>query len=86
MVDITLNNVETTENSYLSLKARDNVNVNSGVTEQKDESNSQSLKLTAGASSGCGVMAGAVVQVLVQVCLVAIMNQTQNQQVTLIAY
>ncbi|WP_208937347.1 YopT-type cysteine protease domain-containing protein [[Haemophilus] ducreyi] len=56
--DITLNNVETTENSYLSLKARDNVNVNSGVTEQKDESNSQSLKLTAGASSGCGVMAG----------------------------
>ncbi|MGZ3096410.1 YopT-type cysteine protease domain-containing protein [[Haemophilus] ducreyi] len=56
--DITLNNVETTENSHLSLKARDNVNVNSGVTEQKDESNSQSLKVTAGASSGCGVMAG----------------------------
>ncbi|WGE90215.1 YopT-type cysteine protease domain-containing protein [Actinobacillus arthritidis] len=55
--DIELNNVETTEDSQLSLKAKENVNVNSGVTDTSETAISVTAKGTRGVSAGCGVMA-----------------------------
>lgn len=56
--DITLNNVESTEDSQLSLRARDNVNVNAGVSTSQGDSEASHTKVTAGATVNCGVMAG----------------------------
>ncbi|QIM64766.1 YopT-type cysteine protease domain-containing protein [Frederiksenia canicola] len=54
--DITLNNVQSDENSELSLTAKENININAGEREQKENATAVSEKIFDGATSSCGVM------------------------------